>query len=113
MRAAYRPGAVWKAPAVCEEPYRLPGAYAYTVHTSSPTDTLANVCLTVSVHACSAIMPIAALFAVTLWLGNAAYVTLSVAMVQMLKVCTDGLSKQWRANCTYPLKEECNSQLWR
>ena len=32
-------------------------------------------------------MPIAALFSGTLWLGNAAYLYLSVAFIQMFKVC--------------------------
>lgn len=34
-----------------------------------------------------AVVPIAALFAGTLWLGNAAYLYLSVSFIQMLKVC--------------------------
>lgn len=35
---------------------------------------------------CRCVVPIGALFAVTLWLGNAAYLHLSVSFVQMLKV---------------------------
>jgi len=34
-----------------------------------------------------AIVPIGALFSINLWLGNTAYLYLSVAFVQMLKVC--------------------------
>jgi hypothetical protein len=33
------------------------------------------------------VLPIALLFAGTLWLGNAAYIYLSVAFIQMIKVC--------------------------
>lgn len=35
---------------------------------------------------CRNVVPIAALFSGTLWLGNAAYLYLSVAFIQMLKV---------------------------
>lgn len=35
---------------------------------------------------CRAFMPIGALYAGTLWLGNAAYLYLSVSFIQMLKV---------------------------
>ncbi len=39
-------------------------------------------------HACTrrCVVPIAALFAGTLWMGNAAYLYLSVAFIQMIKV---------------------------
>jgi hypothetical protein len=39
-----------------------------------------------------AIVPIAALFSGTLWLGNAAYMYLSVSFIQMLKVLSHPLS---------------------
>jgi hypothetical protein len=35
----------------------------------------------------TAIVPIGACYAVTLWVGNAAYLYLSVSFIQMLKVC--------------------------
>lgn len=35
---------------------------------------------------CRAIVPIGACYAVTLWVGNAAYLYLSVSFIQMLKV---------------------------
>lgn len=34
------------------------------------------------------VLPIAALFSGTLWLGNAAYLYLSVSFIQMVKVCS-------------------------
>jgi hypothetical protein len=37
---------------------------------------------------CRCVVPISALFSGTLWLGNAAYLYLSVAFIQMLKVRT-------------------------
>lgn len=37
-----------------------------------------------------AIVPIGLLYAGTLWLGNAAYLYLSVSFIQMLKVCGRG-----------------------
>lgn len=37
---------------------------------------------------CRAVLPIGVLFGITLWLGNAAYLHLSVSFVQMLKVST-------------------------
>lgn len=40
---------------------------------------------------CRNVLPIAALFAGTLWLGNAAYLYLSVAFIQMLKVSMHNL----------------------
>lgn len=37
-------------------------------------------------HVCRAVVPIGACYAGTLWLGNAAYLYLSVSFIQMLKV---------------------------
>lgn len=43
-------------------------------------------CSGLIVYVCSCILPIGLLFAATLWMGNAAYLTLSVSFIQMLKV---------------------------
>lgn len=57
-------------------------------------------------NACRCIVPIGVLFAVTLWMGNAAYLYLSVSFIQMLKVSdrhrgssTVGLSKPAASSC--------------
>ena len=39
---------------------------------------------------CRAIVPIGACYAITLWVGNSAYLYLSVSFIQMLKVCAYG-----------------------
>ena len=41
-------------------------------------------------HPCRNVVPIAALFSGTLWLSNSAYLYLSVAFIQMFKVCLLG-----------------------
>jgi hypothetical protein len=46
-----------------------------------------SVSLSSTLHPCNrAVVPIGALYAGTLWLGNAAYLYLSVSFIQMLKV---------------------------
>lgn len=47
-----------------------------------------------------AVVPISALYAATLWLGNAAYLYLSVSFIQMLKVGFPGAGR-WDL-CTVP-----------
>jgi hypothetical protein len=67
-------------------------------HTNNPTHMHIPSCP----RACRNVLPIAALFSGTLWMGNAAYLYLSVAFIQMLKVGTRpgslllGLSLIWK-----------------
>jgi hypothetical protein len=73
------------------EPERSAQCGQQSASTSGPYCTAAARNHTIQCCGCvpgRCVVPIGVLFAITLWMGNAAYLHLSVSFIQMIKVCT-------------------------